>query len=174
MKNKIFTKKVLIFLLVFVFLTVLFFGSYYLLRNDFRIKKYNKEYSYNYKEKFKYVPAEVCYGNVFSCKKINSINKGKVDTSKLGKYNIKYTYNYNNKKYVLNQLVYVKDSIKPVLKIEDKKALLCPNGNVSKLNITVSDHYDKDLSHKIKYSPMIMEKISEAKRLIMWEDMGHG
>ena len=29
-------------------------------------------------------------------------------------------------------------------------------------------------SRKIKYSPMIMEKISEAKRLIMWEDMGHG
>lgn len=152
MKNKIFTKKVFIFLLVFIFVTIVFFGSYYLLKNDFRIKSFNKEYSYNYKEEFKYVPAEVCYGNIFSCKKIKSINKGKVDTSKLGKYNIKYSYNYKDKKYVLNQLVYVKDSIKPVLKIEDKKALLCSNGNVSKLNITVTDNYDKDLSNKIKYS----------------------
>ena len=37
----------------------------------------------------------VCYGNFFSCKKVEVSEEGNVNTSKIGEYNIKYVFNYN-------------------------------------------------------------------------------
>ena len=148
--NKKRNKKIVIISLVIVFVLLCSLICYKLFKPEFRIKKYNSIIKYEYKDKYKYNPADICYGNYFSCKKIKVNKKGKVNTSKLGKYKVKYEYNYNDKKLVLNQEVEVKDTTKPKLTIETKNALMCPNGKIDTINYKAIDNYDNDITNKVK------------------------
>lgn len=148
--KKVFSRKnIRIFLIILVIIETILVG-YYTLRPDFRVKNFNKSIYVEYKNKIKGNNATVCYGNLFSCKKVKKIIKGKADSSKLGKYKIKYIYKYKDKKKIIKQEIFVIDSTKPELVIETKKAVVCPNGKIDNLSIKVTDNYDKDLSSKIK------------------------
>ena len=144
------SKIIIIISLSVVFMILTSLVCYKLFKPEFRIKNYNSVIKYEYKDKYKYNPADICYGSYFSCKKLKPKKKGEVDTSKLGKYKVKYVYTYNNKQVVLDQDVEVKDTTKPELKIESKNALMCPNGKIDTISYKAIDNYDNDITNKVK------------------------
>ena len=148
--KKVFSRKnIRIFLIVLVVIESLLVG-YCSLKPDFMVKKFNSKINIEYNNKMKNNKDIVCYGNIFSCKRIKGTKKGKVDLLKLGKYKIKHTYIYKGKKKDLYQEILVQDTTKPKLIIEDKKVVVCPNDKLDTINFKAIDNYDKDITNKVK------------------------
>lgn len=138
-------KKVVISLIIFFSIILLCL----LFRPRFKIKNYDEDVTINYKDKYK-SKIKVCYGNFFSCKKVDETIKGKVNNKKLGKYNIKHTYIFNNKIYVLDENINVKDLEAPKIELKDNKVRVCPNGKIQDFEFNVSDNHDKDIINKVE------------------------
>ena len=149
MKNKDKSYKIIFYSLIILLTLGFIIGMYYVLKIGFKVKDFNKEIDVEYNSSYNYSPGKVCYGNLIFCKSVSTIKNGVVDTTKLGKYKVNYIYTYYDKKYILEQIVNVKDMTKPKLKISDKEVIVCPNGKIGNINLTVKDNYDKDFNDKI-------------------------
>ena len=150
MKDKDISYKIIFYSLIILLLLGLGVGTYYALNIGFKVKNFSKVIDIEYNSKYEYSPAKVCYGNLIFCKETNITKNGIVDTKKLGKYIVNYIYTYQDKKYSLQQTVNVKDRTSPKLKIKNKEVIVCPNGKIGNIDLTVKDNYDKDLNNKIK------------------------
>ena len=93
---------------------------------------------------------KVCYGNFFSCDKVEIREEGNVDTSKLGEYNIKYVFNYNGNIEERNQVVKVIDNKAPTLDVKGDNFKYCPNGTIPNYEVSAIDDYDGDISSNVK------------------------
>ena len=140
-------------LFLFMFLSVIVVGDYICIKEltpHFLVANYEKEYVLNYGDSTtKYSPS-VCYGIVSDCKSVEASVQGDVDYNTLGTYKLEYTYKYLDKTYVIDQLVEVKDTEAPTITLNDDEIKVCPNGKIQKLDITISDNYDKDIKDKLK------------------------
>ena len=144
-RNKVMCITLLVILLIELGLIL-----YFNLSTDFKVLKFSKEITINYKDKFDYKEDKVCYGNVFSCKKLKPMVTGKVDTSKTGSTTLRYEYKYKNKRKELDQVVKVVDEIPPEIKIEDKEVMVCPNGKILDFKLNIEDNYDGNITDKAK------------------------
>ena len=116
----------------------------------FLIDNYSKTYVLNYGDSSnKYTPS-VCYGITSDCKEVDVQVKGEVDYNTLGEYKLEYTYTYKDKIYTIEQTVEVKDTEPPVISLNSENILVCPNGKIQNIDITVTDNYDEDIKDKLK------------------------
>ncbi len=142
------TKKRALYIGFFLFIIIVFLGFYALLRPHFFIKKFEKTIFLSYQEEFIPLDDSICYGNYFSCKKIEGVKEGEVDTSILGETTLYYTYQSHKKTLKLEQRVVVEDKNPPVITIEAETLRVCPNGKVIPFSYEVVDDYDGDLKEK--------------------------
>lgn len=144
------TQKILILIALLAALSVLIILGYKLLvKKDFRISNLNNEVV-EVKTKYKKTTPEVCYGSIFSCKKVKVKEQGTVNQNKIGKYEITYTATYKNKTKTYKKQVEVKDSTKPEIIIKTSKLVVCPNGNPLNTTIKAIDNYDGDITKNIE------------------------
>ena len=144
-------KKAMIIIFLLVVLLCAFF-IFYKITSKFRYTNFEKNIETNYGKKYKIKAPVVCYGNKIRCKDVKAVIKGNVDTSKMGEYNIEYSYKYGKKKMILKQKIVVKDLIEPDIVLNDDEVKVCPNGKIVKLNLSVNDNLDGDLTDKITTS----------------------
>ena len=145
-----FGRKGVIVYCVVLLVILCFLVTFEIIKPQFRMRKYNKLVKYQYKDKYKYNPADICFGSLFSCENVKPIRKGEVNTSKLGIYKIKYEYRYKNQIIELEQEVVVEDTKAPELTIDSKYVYMCPNGNIDKIDFKAIDDYDGDITDKVK------------------------
>ena len=158
--------KVKAFLLLLFFIAVLLIDNYCFMKlsPNWIVKNYQKNIVLNYGDSnTKYSPS-VCYGIKSDCHEVETIITGEVDYNTIGEYNLVYTYSYNNKLYTINQVIEVKDTEAPSITLNDEDVKACPNGKIIKLDIDVSDNFDKDIKDKIK------TEIKDNKLLVIVED----
>ncbi len=145
-------RKFKILLLVLFLLTVIVcdYICFIKLSPNFRIKDYSSIVLLNYgDDSTKYSPS-VCYGITSNCKEVKTIINGTVDYNTIGEYKLEYTYSYEDKNYTIEQIVEVKDLEAPNIVLNDDEIKVCPNGKIQKLDVTITDNYDKDIKDKLK------------------------
>ena len=150
MKNLSLKQRIIVLVLSSILIIETILSLYMLLKPNFRVYKFKKNISIEYNDNYSNDETKVCYGNFFSCNKLNAKVDGIIDTKKLGNYNVKYVYKYKNKQLILKQTVKIKDMTKPIIDIKSSEAIVCPNGKINKIDYLISDNYDKDLSKKVK------------------------
>lgn len=106
--------------------------------------------SVNINEKYKDAKVKACYGNIFSCKKIDYSTFGNVDTTKLGTYKIRYKVTHNKKSKTVSRIVKVVDKKNPTLTINTKDFTICPNGKTKNYDYKAEDNLDGDLTEKVE------------------------
>ena len=144
-------KKLLWGITIFFGIILVAFISYYFLKPEFKIKKYEKNISINYKDKFK-KNVKVCYGNKIKCIDVKPIMEGKVDSNKLGEYLINYTFIYRSNVYNLNQTVKVVDSELPKIETKNINGVEISNLEFAKIAM-VCDYLVVDRYHDISSFP---------------------
>ena len=150
MKNLSLKQRIIVLVLSSILIIETILSLYMLLKPNFRVYNFKKNISIEYNDNYSNDETKVCYGNFFSCNKLNAKVDGIIDTKKLGNYNVKYVYKYKNKQLILKQTVKIKDMTKPIIDIKSSEAIVCPNGKINKIDYLISDNYDKDLSKKVK------------------------
>lgn len=142
-------KKYVVIFLIVLFFIILFIGSYFILKPDFKIKNFNDYIEISYKDNFNISPGDICYGNIIKCNDVNITYTEDVDTNTLDEYNVTYTYSYKNKTLSLKQTVKVIDNKSPIITINDNDVIVCPNGKIDKLDFKIEDDYDNNLTDKL-------------------------
>ena len=146
MKNKAF---LLVLIISFSFLFSVFYVNYYtknIYANNFKEIEEIEVYS-----KYKTRKINLCYGTKYNCKSIKYKTKGKVNTKKIGIYTITYKTNYKDLSFSKDMKVKVKDTKKPVIKIDGNFSEVCKNGKTETATITANDNYDGDITKNISY-----------------------
>ena len=148
MKKRRIKIKVLLPLVGFILIAVLTF----LLYPSFNIKNFKSDLTIKYNSSFDYEYGSICYGNIVNCDDVVIVREGDVDTSSLGKYDVIYKVKHDDKTLELKQTVNVVDDEEPVITLNNSEVLVCPNGKIKELDITITDNYDDDLSDKTSIS----------------------
>ena len=146
-----------------VLLLLVGFAIVYKATCKFRYEKYPEKIEVNYGDKYKVKAPDVCFGNKIRCKDIKPVVKGKLDTKTMGEQVIEYRYSYKKKKLLLKKIMVVKDLKKPEIILNDEDIKVCPNGKVLKLDLSVNDNYDGDITGKVKTSLQGKELIVEVE-----------
>ena len=148
-KTKKQTTKVILLSLLIALLLFIILGYNFILKQKLIIKNINNEtleVNTNYKE----IVPKICYGNKFSCKKIEYKKTGQVNIKKLGLYKITYVINYKNKTKNIVKEIKVIDTTKPKITIKEDKIKVCTNGMPTNTILKATDNYDGDITQKIK------------------------
>ncbi len=164
-ETKKLSKRTKICILIGCILVVLLIGFliYYKVTSKFRYESFVKKIETNYGDKYEIKAPDVCYGNKIKCHNIKPKIKGKVDINKLGDNKIEFEYKYKKNKLVLKQTVKVKDLKEPEIVLNDEEVLVCPNGKILKLNLSVNDNLDGDITDKIQTTLNEKELVIEAE-----------
>ena len=163
-KKKLSKQSKIIIIVVSILLIVsLLFVIFLKVTSKFRYDKYDEKVETNYGDKYKIKAPIVCYGNKIKCNSIKPSIKGEVDTNKMGKYEIVFNYKYKKKNLKLKQLIEVKDLKGPEIVLNDEEVKVCPNGKVLKLNLSVNDNLDGDITDKVKTTLVEKELIIEVE-----------
>lgn len=101
-------------------------------------------------QKYKENGVRACYGNIISCKRLNVHQNGKVNSNKIGTYWITYELEYGHQKKTIYRKVEVVDRDKPTIEVEETLLSICPNGKEKQYTYRAFDHYDGDLTDKVK------------------------
>ena len=141
-------KIVFIALGVIIIVAGIFFG-YNFFKQDFKIKEFDDEIELAYGGEYTENTGNICYGNGYSCNKVEVTSEGSVDTNKIDKYEVIYTYTYKGKKITKKQIVSVVDKTEPEITINDTNIKVCPNGKYGKINYSATDNVDGDLTDKV-------------------------
>lgn len=149
MKEKLRDKKILCVLLLFFFLIVVPLCIYTLFKDRFKIKEFQNVVYINYQDTFEGASGDVCYGDFFRCFPVQVLQKGEVNTSKIGEYVISYTYSYEGKNIEKEQKIEVKDLEAPQITLEEDVLTVCPNGKLLNYDVKAFDNYDGNLNDKI-------------------------
>lgn len=143
-KSKIIISIITILIIITGIISYLF-----LIKQDFKIKTFEKEISISYGEDFDDKIGNICYGNKISCKKVTVSSAGEIDTKKVGTYEKIYTYKYKNKTIKLKQIIKVEDKEQPKIIIDKDNLKVCPNGKIISGNIEAEDNADGNITNKI-------------------------
>ena len=161
-KKKLSKKSKRIIIVVGILLTILLVFLVFLkVTSKFRYEKYDEKVEVNYGDKYVLKVPKVCFGNKMSCKEIKPLIKGKVDTKTLGEQVVEFSYKHKKKKLVLKKKIEGKDLKKPEIVLNDEDIKVCPNGKVLKLDISVNDNLDGDITSKVRTSLQGKELIME-------------
>ena len=153
LKKRLYLKESARNFLIVIFLLGVFFADFLCIKKlspTFRIRDYSKNIVLNYGDmNTKYAPS-VCYGITSDCKDVEVSIEGEVDYNTIGEYDLVYTYKYKDKTYTVEQTIEVKDLEAPVITLNDENIKICPNGKIQKLDVTVTDNFDKDIKDKLE------------------------
>ena len=146
---KKFLNKNKILFLVFLFLIILCI-LFFLLRNRIVFNNVSSTFQFvEVKSEFTPEKIEACYGNSFSCKKIDVIINNYVDTSHLGDYNVEYIAQYGKRKKTFVKKVTVVDRSNPILTVSAEKLSVCPNTDKYDIEYSAFDNYDGDITANV-------------------------
>ena len=148
-------KKIIIFLLIILILTVSVAGYYLVFKDNIEIGL-NGELEYtlnvgdtNFKDDGIYLKnnKKIIENNKYYVKR-----DGNIDFNKIGNYYINYTVTYRNKIYSISRKVNVIDNIPPTLDInlEEINIDYCSKKSTKELIYTANDNYDGDITDKIE------------------------
>ncbi len=146
-----------------ILIILLAFVVYSKATSKFRYDKFDDVVEINYGDKYSLKAPIVCYGSGISCGEVKATIKGKVDTRVIGEKTIEFIYKYKKKRLILKQKIIVKDLEAPKIVLNDEKIKVCPNGKVLKLDISVNDNLDGDITGKSKTSLQGKELIVEVQ-----------
>ena len=153
LKRKLKLKPEIKLLLLLLLLAIVIIGDticFKKLSPHFLVSNYEKIYIQNYGDSTNKYSPSVCYGITSDCKDVDVQIKGEVDYNTLGTYELEYIYTYKDKTYTIDQTIEVKDTEPPVISLNKKDILVCPNGKIQKIDVTVIDNYDEDIKEKLK------------------------
>ncbi len=101
-------------------------------------------------KKYTELGANATLSNLFASKKLDLNIDGEVNTDKIGTYTIIYSTQNNGHTKKVKRVVKVIDDEKPEIKLNgDIK--LCKNNSAIKIDATVIDNYDGDITDKLEY-----------------------
>ena len=153
LKRKLKLKPEVKLLLLLLLLAIVIIGDticFKILSPHFLVSNYEKIYIQNYGDSTNKYSPSVCYGITSDCKDVDVQIKGEVDYNTLGTYELEYIYTYKDKTYTIDQTIEVKDTEPPVISLNKKDILVCPNGKIQNIDVTVIDNYDEDIKEKLK------------------------
>lgn len=153
LKRKLKLKPEVKLLLLLLLLAIVIIGDticFKILSPHFLVSNYEKKYIQNYGDSTNKYSPSVCYGITSDCKNVDVQIKGEVDYNTLGTYELEYIYTYKDKTYTIDQTIEVKDTEPPVISLNKKDILVCPNGKIQNIDVTVIDNYDEDIKEKLK------------------------
>ena len=153
LKRKLKLKPEVKLLLLLLLLAIVIIGDticFKILSPHFLVSNYEKKYIQNYGDSTNKYSPSVCYGITSDCKNVDVQIKGEVDYNTLGTYELEYIYTYKDKTYTIDQTIEVKDTEPPVISLNKKDILVCPNGKIQNIDVTVIDNYDENIKEKLK------------------------
>lgn len=136
------------YIIVFLCLLLVFAVWLFLFRKRifFKVSNYNETIDVG--SHYVYPDVSACYGNVFSCKKIDYVMSDNINDDVIGKYTVIYDSSYGKKKARLRMDVNVVDRVAPVI-VSDDLIYACPNTTNFNIDYSVIDNYDGDLSGQV-------------------------
>lgn len=152
-------KNIIISMIFTISLTlILFFGWFYFIRCDFKIKNYSKKSKavyeiVNYGSEFKnnldvtYGSKLLGYHKVKNIKLINDIN---IDTNKLKTFKLIYKVKYKNEEKTIKKIIDILDIEGPSINVKEKTVNVCPDSKKYNIEYQAIDNYDGNVTEKVK------------------------